>query len=377
MLTEKVLPDVARAELERSIAAHGGDAEAAMAEFESSPLFQALETAEVAGGVKGDIEGFVNGYKEIAHAVRTGDWNKAADSIESLSVGGTKLDTSLAGIGLVLGAVAFRDASGFAARAQVILDSSESGAEILAVAAKSFSKVGTFMSAEALEKAAPVLGVVAGAVSGIKNLMDGNYGAAAVDGAGVALSLLAIAGVPGVGIAAGILAGGLFAYQLWKGHQENERRKDEVQDVMKDLGMEPGLVTFLTNSEPGAYENCKEELGLTDAQIRDLVKEGSPWTKQLDNFASPEFKEHVLPLLAPDGNVAAALDRLDDGLGTEGVQWISQILAGISGPSIDPYTGQPKPLDQQFNDVVTMYGGVSTPEQAQAERQLRDALGIG
>ncbi len=381
MIAEKVLPAIFASQMERALTAHGGDAQKAMDEVEGSPLFQALETIDTVGGVKGNIDEFVSGYKELATAIRSGNADAAADAVNQ-AMGGenvSKLGVGLAGVGLVLGAVAFRDASGFAARTQAALETASSGSEVIAAAGKTFGKLGRLPAV--LEKAGPVLGIVAGAISGFQNLKDGKYVEAAVDGASVALGVLALTtSIPGLGIAAGVLAGGLFIYQAWKGNQEQNRRTNEIKDVMADIGIEEGLADFLTNSDAGAYESCKEDLGLTDAQLRELVQDGSPWTRQLDDFASPEFKATVLPALAPDGDVKAALDRLAQGLGAPGVEHLADMLATLGSPMIDA-AGEP----MSFREKLTQFQTASTApmdretaqDQSRATQNLYAALGLG
>ena len=381
MITEKVLPGIFAAQMEKALASHAGDPQAAMDEVEGSPLFEALETIDAVGGIKGDVDAFVTGYKELATAIRAGDADAAADAVNQAMDGEnvSKLGVGLAGVGLVLGAVAFTDASGFAAKTQAALETASSGSEVIAAAGKTFGRLGGLPAV--LERAGPVLGIVAGAISGFQNLKEGDYVGAAVDGATVALSVLAMTtAIPGLGVAAGVLAGGLFIYQAWQGHQAQERRTDEIKDIMADIGIEKGLADFLTNSDAGSYERCREELGLSDAQIRDLVKDGSPWTRQLDDFATEAFKARLLPTLAPDGDLAGALDRLAEGLGPDGVAHLALMLNNLSHPSLDVYTGEPKSLRDQLVELQMTFPAPMDAEGAQqqslAMERLRTALGI-
>ncbi|MDB5102084.1 MAG: hypothetical protein JWM80_6505 [Cyanobacteria bacterium RYN_339] len=376
MISEEVLPEVFNAEITRAIGANGGDPAAAMQAFVDSDLGHAIDQAKE---VYGDLKPFKDGITKLNEALKAKDAAAAGQVIEDAAGSGSKLGVALGAAGLVTGVLAFANADGFVAHAQAALSLASNSAEVIGKAGKAFASLGETLPLESLEKAGPVLAIVAGAVSGIKDFMDGNYVAAGADGITVALGVLALTTeIPGLNVAALIVAGGLMIWKSWSAGQEHEKRINEIKGVMKDIGVEDGLATFLTNSDAGAYTAVKKNLGLDDKQIAALVKSGSPWTKQLDNFASPDFKDNVLPKL--EGTMPGALTALSAGLGSDGTAYVSQVLAAMSVPARDPVTGEPVDKKQQLNNALTAMGASGaalTPEEHQrAIENLYAAFGL-
>ncbi|MFN3430796.1 MAG: transglycosylase domain-containing protein, partial [Candidatus Sericytochromatia bacterium] len=305
--SETVLPKVVEAKMQRLLETHDGDPVKASEAMQDSALGQGLANIQGTGDHIQTIRDFGQDLKDLNESIKNRNAAAVADVVDEAAANPSKLSTSLAGLGVVMGAMAFKDADGFQDRAAAVLQAGEGGAEVAAAAAQTIGKLAaTSKVVGALEGAGAVLGIVAGTVSGIQNLKDGNYVAAAADGATVALGVIAMtSSLPGVNLAAGVIAGGMVAYDHYQAQGKVNESMNEIEGILEDMGVEKGKTNFMLTSKPGTYQQAMDHMGLSSEQVDQLVKDGSPWNDHLEKLTSPEFKEHILPKLAPGGKPEA------------------------------------------------------------------------
>ncbi|MDB5097241.1 MAG: hypothetical protein JWM80_1662 [Cyanobacteria bacterium RYN_339] len=381
LITDDVLPVLLNSLVLRSLAENGNDPVAALAEFEDSKLGEAIDQAkETCEG----LEPFAKGVKSLKDALSSKDSGAAVEAVEKAAGLGTKLGSALAAIGLVTGALGLANADGFADQAEAAVKLGSTSAEVFALAGKGFARLGEHLPLELLEHAGPVLNAVASAILGVKDLLNGDLVAATEDGVNVALGVIAATSeIPGVDVAAAIFAGGFLVLGAIRESQVYDHRVDEIRAVMDRVGMEKGLVTFLTDSDPGAFDAAVTNLGLTSDQVKALVKDGSPWTTALDDFALPEFKQNVLPLFK-NKDTFAVLNGLGKGLGSKGSEWMGEVLQYLAFPTVDDLTGRTKSIEDRLleaesavNNNLNNQFDDNRDDVNLARQQLHAAFGLG
>ena len=380
-LAEDVVPALMEAKIKVGLEASGGDAAAAMRGLQESALFEAMAGVDELGGVRSDYTRFVRGVRELDHFLQNGNGTEAISAIRRQMSGTGRLDGALASVGLVLGGFAFAEADGWSNQALASLGLAGDGVSLARAAGKMFSSLN--LDQRALGRASGVIGVVAGSISGVRSLMNGDLDDAAFAGLNVAIGVLTLTNwVPGLGIASTLVMAGQMIYANWQDDRAHERQVAEIRDLMVALGHDAGFADFLTNSDPGAYEAVQANMGFDHDQIVALVGEGRTLTRQLDDFATPDFQTFVAPALTQGGeDLFAVLGRLDDGLDVEGAEFLGDVLEELAAPWPDPVSGEPLPLAQRFDQVlinlaVPIEGSTGFPQRDRAIGNLREALGL-
>ena len=160
----------------------------------------------------------------------------------------------------------------------------------------------------------------------------GNYMDAAFEGVASATGIAALmTGSGGLGLAVmGIMAAKSGA-DLIKGMVEDNGRRAEIAQALVASGQDPALADFVANArEGGTYDDVTRNLGLQEADVTRLLKEGGVWTPDMLAFlgGNPTVAQ-TLGGLAADGKPETTVRNLIAGLAPDDARAAAALLGNV------------------------------------------------